>query len=478
MYKHTKIYHFSTVVLFFFAIYCSYSQESIPQKIKTGCLRSASVSFLAVNLTTGDTISSFEPYTSLVPASTLKLITTATGLEIFSPNHRFTTYLAMQGKVNSTGILNGNIFFIGGGDPALGSDRFPNIYINPGFITQFVGSIKKAGIKQINGQILFDNAYFSSNDVPDTWSWEDIGNYYGAAAHSLSFSENTYRIHFSSGHHHGDPTLIKKVTPDVDGMTFTNQVYSSKVNKDLAYIFGCPLCKNRLIRGSIPKNRHNFVVKGSIPDPEYLLIKTFQEELKKQSITITNKSRNTINEKYNIIDSVQSPTLEKLMYETNMESVNLYAEHFLKHIGLRIDNTGSTEGGCNSITNFWQKRGMAINGFFIEDGCGLSRFNAISASHLVYILTSMYRESKHFDIFFHSLPVMGETGTLKYSGLNSKLKSRVHAKTGSMRRVRSMAGYLLNSRKEKIAFTLIINNYSCSGKEMKYLMTELLESLY
>ncbi len=481
MYKHTKIYQFTAFVLSFFIFYCSYSQESILQKKETSCLKNASFSFLAINLATGDTISSYEPNTSLVPASTLKLVTTATALEVFSPNHKFITYLALTGEINAAGALNGDVIIIGGGDPALGSDRYPDIYNNPSFLSQFAQSIKNSGITQIKGQIISDNTFFSSNDVPDTWSWEDIGNYYGAAAQSLSFSENTYRIHFSSGQYHGDPTMIKNFSPPIDEMTFINHVKSANVNKDLAYIFGCPLCKKRLIKGTIPKNRRDFVVKGSIPNPASLLIESLKEELRKLSITISDTINNISFSKpseYQIIDSVQSPTLERLVYETNMESINLYAEHFLKHLGLNIDKHGSTEGGCESIQNFWQNRGMNTQGFFIEDGCGLSRFNAISASHLVYILTSMYHKGNHFDIFIQSLPVMGESGTLKYSGLNSKLKSQVHAKTGSMKRVRSIAGYLINSHQERIAFALIINNYDCSGRVIKNWMLDVMEALF
>ena len=131
---------------------------------------------------------------SLIPASVMKLITSAASLEMLGPDYRFRTTVGYTGKLNKrSGRLNGNIIIKGGGDPALGSKNFGEHY--SGFADGWVEEIRKLGIKKMTGRVITDDSYFDYLPVPAKWLWEDAGNYYGAGAYGFSVFDNTYEIH-------------------------------------------------------------------------------------------------------------------------------------------------------------------------------------------------------------------------------------------------------------------------------------------
>ena len=125
----------------------------------------------------------------------LSLLTSAAALELLGPGYCFKTQLGYTGNLNkSTGLLTGDIVIKGGGDPALGSQYFKDHYRN--FLTDWITTIKKLGIKKIEGRIIADDTRYDNQPVPPKWIWEDIGNYYGAGTYGLSVFDNMFEIHF------------------------------------------------------------------------------------------------------------------------------------------------------------------------------------------------------------------------------------------------------------------------------------------
>lgn len=125
----------------------------------------------------------------LTPASITKLISTATALEILGPDFTFKTTLAYDGKITN-GVLNGNIYIIGGGDPTLGSTYLKNT----AFLPKWTAEVKKLGIHTINGSIVADASIFERMPIPPGWLWEDLGNYYAAGTFGLSVYDNTLSV--------------------------------------------------------------------------------------------------------------------------------------------------------------------------------------------------------------------------------------------------------------------------------------------
>jgi D-alanyl-D-alanine carboxypeptidase/D-alanyl-D-alanine-endopeptidase (penicillin-binding protein 4) len=442
-------------------------------------LKNASISFYALDIDSNKIIAGLGANKSLVPASTMKIITTATALELFGPKKRFITTIKYSGEIDSNGVLNGNIFIIGGGDPCLGSKRFTKHYGN--FINKWATEIMKLGIDSINGQIIGDASIFNEQMIPSTWIWGDLGNYYGAGPSGLSIYENICRLEFKSGKK-GDSAHIVCVKPYIPNLEFDNYVKSMPTKKDESYIFGAPYQENRIIKGGIPLNKSSFEVRGSIPDPAYLTAFELDMELRNLGVKIaspssTVKKLNMVTSfKTNFITKTSSPQLSEIIIQTNTYSINLYAEHLLNHIGVKKYKSGDTGSGIIATTEFWKEKGLDTDGFYINDGSGLSRFDAVTAKHLVFILKYM-NNSSNSNYFLNSLPVAGKSGTLRNVGKGTAASGKVKAKSGYMTRVRSYSGYVITKNKRKLAFALIVNNYNCSAYQMKKKMEKIMIKL-
>lgn len=444
-------------------------QKCVDDFIKLETFKSASIGIEICDLKTGEVLAEHDSEKSLTPASTQKLLTTAAALEILGADFQFKTDVYITGRIDKDGVLMGNLIIKGNGDPTLSSKYFPK---NKHFISSIYNELKKNGIRQINGKLIADINFFDSS-IPRTWIWEDIGNYYGAVPHALSYKDNTYILHFESKE--ADKlTEIKKIDNKQNGIRFSNKVMSSTINKDRAYIFGGPTSLNRLVEGTIPQNRSDFKVKGAVSSPEMVLLSDFKKVLQAGRIPIKNQNFKVKTQKFLL--EYKSPKLSEIVALTNQKSINLFADHLLFQIGISKKQQGNWASGIEAIKEFWQTKGIDSNSLFLFDGSGLSHFNAIPTHVLNQILIHMYK-NENSEAFFNSLPIAGKNGTLKSFGKQSVLAGNFKAKTGSMTGVRSYSGILTPKDGQQIAISLIINNYSCSSKELNKKLEELLIEL-
>jgi D-alanyl-D-alanine carboxypeptidase/D-alanyl-D-alanine-endopeptidase (penicillin-binding protein 4) len=446
------------------------AQKQIEQKFidafsQDELFKSASIGIEVCDLKTGEILAEHQSEKSLTPASTQKLVTTAAAIEILGADFQFRTDVFITGRIDNNGVLMGNLVIKGYGDPTLASKYFPK---NNRFISTIYKELKNNGISQINGKLIVDNSYFKSS-IPRTWIWEDIGNYYGAIPHALSYKDNTYTLHFESKEA-GKLTEIKKIDSKQNGITFSNEVLSSTINRDRAYIFGGTTSEHRFIEGTIPQNRSDFKVKGAISKPEIVLLSDLRKVLHAGGIPIKEQVFKTKTQK--TLVQFSSPPLSEIVAVTNQKSINLFADHLLFQIGMTKRNEASWLSGIEAVKEFWQSKGVDSNALFLFDGSGLSHFNAISVKALNQILTQM-NKSENAKAFFNSLSIAGKNGTLKSFGRQSELVGNFKAKTGSMTGVRSYSGLLTKKNGQQIAISLIINNYSCNSK----LLSESLETL-
>ncbi|MGB0888414.1 MAG: D-alanyl-D-alanine carboxypeptidase/D-alanyl-D-alanine endopeptidase [Vicingaceae bacterium] len=447
--------------------------NALKEMIADEDLKNASISFYALDIDSNIMIGGISSSRSLVPASTMKLVTTATALELLGPNKRFPTRIKYTGEIDSNCVLNGNIFIDGGGDPCLGSQRFPKQYGD--FIGKWAKAIHNLGIDSINGRVIANAAIFDEQMIPATWIWADLGNYYGAGPCGLSIYENKCEVDFSS-YKKGDSTNITCINPYIPNLKFDNHVKSMLTKKDLSYIFGAPYQEERIFKGGIPINKENFKVKGSIPDPAYLTAFELDMELRRLGIRLANPST-TIRklkhkgqlpekQKKRTIVTSWSPKVIDIINLTNRHSINLYAEHLMNQIGVFKYKSGDTGSGTQATTLFWKEKELDVNGFYVNDGSGLSRFNGVTAKQLVGILKYM-NESKNKELFIESLPVSGKSGTMRNFAKGTAAHGKVYAKSGTMTRVKSYAGYVTSKNKHNIAFAIIINNYNCTSFQVK-----------
>lgn len=444
--------------------------------LKNPNLEHASVGVYLKDSETGKILAQTSPQLSLVPGSTLKLVTTATALEMLGPDFCFETHLAYSGEIKND-TLWGDLVIVGGGDPALGSAYFKEHYLQNHFLDQWVDQLKKANISHITGNLITDATIFEEQPIPDTWIWEDLGNYYGAGTYALSVYDNLYTIHFSSTSQAGQPTSVKYTTPFIPDLELQNKVLSSNRNRDLAYVYGAPRSNQQIIRGTIPKGRTDFKIKAAIPNPPFLLAWELLDRMKKDDISLSgfiqNQTQRQVNHQLQPLAITRSPQLLEIIRVINHESVNLFSEHLLKYLAFLIHGEGSTQKGIDVITDFWEKRGIDTKGFFMADGSGLSHFNALTTNQLVDILYEMKSNSSYGEDFFQTLPSV-PNGTLYFFNPVNFPGESLRAKSGSMTRVRCYAGELTSYHNQKMLFAIFLNNFSGSQQHAIKLIETLL----
>lgn len=451
-------------------------QKKISEWQQFAGFKNAAIGLVVQDIGTTKNLVQLNPDLCIVPASILKLVTTATALEVFGPEFRFQTSLSYLGLIRNDTLF-GDLIITGGGDPTLGSSYFPE---NNSFLKEWGQAVNHHSIRVICGKLIMDDRIYEPEMIPDTWVWEDIGNYYGAGASGISVYDNQYDIHLSSAPEAGKLTRIERIVPEIPGLAIQNKVLSSDANGDQTSVFGSPTENLRIIRGTIPVNQPDFVIHASMPDPKAILANEFRKELANFGISFSvpqNIQKESVIAPSPILISVKhSPTLKEIIQVTNYESVNLFAEHFLKHLAYKSTGLGSTTEGCRIITDFWKNKGIDISGFFLYDGSGLSRFNAITASQMVYLLTYMKTKSIFSDEFYQSMPGAGK-GTLTVFKTDDFPNDCLHAKSGSMNRVRCYAGYLTTESGRHLSFAIMLNNFSCSQPESVKKIEELLAEM-
>lgn len=462
-----------------FAVIESFAEKkSVDRFFNTEKLRSASYSICAIDAISGEKICDTPPR-SLSTASVMKLITTAVALDMLGPQFTFTTSLEYTGTVDTaTGILKGNLYLKGGADPAFYSSWFEEHYRS--CFEDWILALKKLGIRKVEGKLLTDLSALDRMSVPGGWAWDDIGNYYGAGVYALSYRDNLYEIHFASSPDPGAAVSIRNRNPDIEGLSLENRVVGSTIGGDQTIVYGAPGGYDQYVEGTIPVGQADFIVKAAMPDPPSVAAAAFLAQLKESGIQVSGSGDSGAGRNDGermIVANIVSPALAELIVPLNKESLNLYAEHLLREIGRKFEGKPTLENGLLAYRHFLKEKSIDAAGFFPSDGSGLSRGNALTAQTLAGMLKYMY-DSPNRKAFFDSLPLAGEDGTLRNSFRGTPLEKNVRAKTGSMERVRSMAGSMKTRSGKTILFAVLINNFDLSPAETSRLMETILLSFY
>lgn len=441
----------------------SAQQNFIEKFLSDSSMSHASVSLYIIDANKGDVLAEYNAEKSLSQASVMKLITSAVSLEMLGPEYAFKTILGYSGTIKkNSGTLDGNIIIRGGGDPALGSENFPEYYGN--FLDRWVEDISLLGIRKIKGGVITDDSYYDYQPVPSKWLWEDMGNYYGAGVYGLSVFDNIIKIHYKTAGE-GSIPVITDIQPSGTGMGFKNYL-KSYGSSDEGNVFSVPYSYEGWIAGSIPVNTEDFILRASLSDPPLFIANLFEHKLRAAGIKISKGATTTRlnpglkSDNISVVAEISSPPMSAIIEVLNHESVNLYAENLVKELGKTYKGEGSTSEGIEIINKFLDSCGIDTKGMFIEDGSGLSPLDAINSRELVKLLLYMKKNGRFFVHFFKSLPDAGKEGTLKNYFKDEVFDSRLKAKSGSLTRVRSYAGYFTTVAGNEIIFSIIVNNYT------------------
>lgn len=452
---------------------------------KEGELQNASIGLCVLDAMNGNIICEHNSKTSLTPASTMKIVTTASALQVLGKDFRFETQLQYTGAWDkANGIIDGDLIIKGSGDPSLNSEYFRKPEDTFFVANKWAAILKEKGIKKITGQIVLDVSCFEE-EIPGTWVWGDLGNYFGAAAHGLSYNDNKFYIVFKPSSKAGDSVSVSKTVPCIDGLCIQNNVKAGG-NEDNAIVYRAPFSSNITIHGTIPPSSKTQSIEASLPDPSLLLAKHLIAAMSNSGIEVKNLTPFKItayNKKQysntrNALYTYRSPTLDKMIYFTNLHSNNMYAESIFKTMALKKGGWGSTWQGITTLSNHLKSKGLEQNGLFINDGSGLSRSNAVTAEHLAKILFMMYSDSITKTPFMNSLPIAGVSGSLRSLGKGTTLENNLRAKSGYITRVRSYAGYMKTKTGKEVCVSLIINNFNGSPSDTKKKMEDIFLKIY
>jgi len=457
-------------------------------------MQGATFSLIVKDVKTGDILYSHDINREVIPASVLKTVTTATALEVLGEDFRFPTVLEYDGEIEE-GVLSGNLYIRGSGDPSLGSSHFAadrNTYNHTQntFIPQWVAAVKSAGIRRIAGAVIADESVFDTEGVSPKWLWEDLGSYYGAASYGLNVFDNIHQLHLSTGAAGGRP-MIKGGDPEIKSIHYHNYLRSAIISTDSSFIMGTPFSPDRYLYGVVPANRTHYTLRGDIPDPALFLAEYLNDALSAANIVvdeapscfrIASEREAWKSEGRLPILTTYSPSLREIVRIANERSHNLYTDAVLKTLGLQyVSGSGevisSFGKGIKVVQAHWKNKGIDISSLCMFDGSGLAPADKVSAAFMGELLTYMATASPVSEAFVSSLPKAGSEGSVRNFLKGTSLQGRALLKSGGMSRVRCYAGYITNDGKQ-YAVALFVNNYSCEGREIIRALEKLLVQLF
>ena len=461
--------------------------QPVRQLIQKPSMKGASFSLLVKELEIGKTVYAHNPDLQVSPASVLKTVATATALEILGSDYRFPTSLEYSGSIEN-GVLKGNLYIKGSGDPSLGSSHF-GAEANS-FMQDWTTAVRKAGIRKIEGAVLSDESLFDSEGSSAKWVREDMGNYYAPGCYGLSVFDNLYKLTFETGPVGSQP-IIRKSDPEIPDIRFINYMKAAPVATDSGYIYGAPLAHERYLYGVLPANRDSYTIKGDIPDPTLFLAQYLNKQLEEEGIAVASapscyrieaENGQWKDEPRKTLVTTYSPTLSEIVRICNHVSHNLFADAIVKTVGLQYkagknEVISSFDRGVKMIKQYWEKKGIDTFPLNIHDGSGLAPSDKVSAQFIADILTYMGTRSKEANAFNASLPQPGLDGSVRNFLKGSKLQGKSRLKSGGIARVRSYAGYITKDGKT-YAVAVFSNNYTCSMAQMTKGLEQLLLQLF
>lgn len=429
-------------------------------------IKHGQASLSVINGATGELLYSRNAETGMAPASTLKVLTSILGYKTLGPGFKWQTRLAYTGTINK-GILDGDVIVIGGGDPTLGSDRFAQSAPSA-LLKRWTVALKNLGITHIKGRIIGDDSLFGSDVIPQGWIWQDIGNYYGGGASSLSWCENSFDINIRPGRSKGSAVSIS-VSDPVPGLRLVNEVSAGALGSgDNVYAYSAPFTDIAYVRGTYAIDLTK-PVKLSLPDPAFKLAADLRSALVSGGVLVTGEASTTRRLSLRgespaatkVIDTYESPEYDRVVYWLNKKSINLYAENILKTISLKSHGASDFKSGAKLLSAFAeQELGLDPAAISVLDGSGLSPENRVTTLCMARSL-AYARKQDWYSSFYNSLPL--------YNGMSMK--------SGSIRNVLCYAGVQTNKGGQPLCFAIITNNYSGSTSYIKAKLFAILDKL-
>ncbi|MDZ7822045.1 MAG: D-alanyl-D-alanine carboxypeptidase/D-alanyl-D-alanine-endopeptidase [Candidatus Marinimicrobia bacterium] len=421
---------------------------------------------------------------SLSCASSLKVLTLALALDKLGANYRFKTRLYYSGEIDGEGVLNGNIYIAGGGDPTLGGDQVGGVYVRKKLLSEWVKAVKRKGIRSVNGAVVADESLYPPYHVPGHWTWEDIGDYYGAGLTALCYADNKYYLDFVPGEREGDPARVQAIRPFIPGFRYVNRMRTGPAGSgDNGYILAAPDCYRAVFHGTVPAGVEKFTIKGAIPNPALLAAQNLESALQTADINVGKEARVENEAQHypndHLLKTIASPPLYRIAEITNKLSNNTYTEMLLLKVAKAETGKGETREGIGVLEAFMDEMNVEHSGMRLVDASGLSRENMITTKIFCDYLSAVSRRDSFAD-FFNTFGTAGDGndyGFVVNFAKDSDAAHNARVKTGYIGGVRSHTGYVSTRSGRLVAFSCIANNYHCKTKAITDLHEQIVVAL-
>ncbi|MFK7929651.1 MAG: D-alanyl-D-alanine carboxypeptidase/D-alanyl-D-alanine-endopeptidase [Myxococcota bacterium] len=436
--------------------------------------RDSRVGVQVVRVADGESVFSRESAKPLVPASTVKVLTAATALKVLGPAYRYTTDLYSDGEVDQAGVLRGNLYIKGHGDPTLVVEK----------LWKLVYDLKLEGIDRISGNVVFDEGYFdSAYRMPGWGKQRDIvmGPSYFATSSALSLNFNTVTLVVGPGTEVGKAARVRLETAAGGYVTVENEVSTGAIGSRRQLEIKREVTAEGMtftLTGSIPSDDDARRYYRTVEDPTEHFIAAWTEMEKVHGITVSGKHiRGETPVSASLISQHRSVPLTAVLMDMNKYSNNFMAEQVLKTLGAEAGGApGTVDKGLAAVGDYLTEIGVPKESFTLHNGSGLSREARLTPGALTSVMVDMANDDKVGNEFKSSLSIAGGDGTLWRR--MAEEPGRVRGKTGTIDGVHCLTGYVTARDGELYAFSFLVNDLRGGSSPAKRLHDRFLRRMF
>jgi D-alanyl-D-alanine carboxypeptidase/D-alanyl-D-alanine-endopeptidase (penicillin-binding protein 4) len=395
----------------------------------------------------------FDSDIPLIPASNLKVMTTSAFLDHFGPDFVFHTVLLRKGE---------DLYLIGDGDPTLGDAELlkKSGWGTTTMFTTWAEGLKKNGITAVRN-VVVDDSVFDQQFIHPHWLARYASARYSAEIGGVNLNANCVDFYFKRT----TPGELINYLTDPPGTQYVTVRNTCVTGNERETILGRQPGTNEINLSGACKYDNTEPASVTIEDPPMFAATVLAETLHQGGVRVSGLAMRdrTVRDQHAkdpagwTVVAAMDTKIQTVINRANKDSMNLYAECLCKRLGREISGQpGSWENGTTAVAAFLKSIGVADGQYQLDDGCGLSRENNVSADAIVKVLAHNFR-GKNRDVFLSSLAVPGEEGTFK-KRFNNNLRGRVFGKSGYVNSVSALSGYLKARDDHWYAFSILMNN--------------------
>lgn len=442
-------------------------------------LARAFVGMRVVRLSDGRVLYAHNAGRLFVPASNMKLFTSALALAKLGADNRLATKIGSEVPIDANGTLAGDLELIGGGDPSLSGREYPYRNHAPAgevysfqAIEELADQLAARGLQRVAGNIVGDDTRYVWEPQPGPWSSDSASREYGAPVSALVLDDNTFLLTLRPATRAGDLARIA-LAPPFENFAIDNRVTTIEHGIRKIRFYRSASGRELHLWGVIPKADTGYVQELAIGDPALYAAEVLRDALLRRGISVRGDAvaRHRFPDEAGepsrpptvLLAEHQSPPLIELLQVLDKVSQNLHAEILLREVAAEsgrpgIGEVGSREAGLDVMDEYLASIGIARDEYQFTDGSGLSRSTLVSPTAITKLLAHMY-DSPRRDEWLNLWPIGGEDGTLRGRFAGHPEARAIHAKTGTLDHVKAISGYADTPANGRVAFSLLVNDF-------------------